>query len=134
MAPWLCPPPSHPCDNDGGCGAQGGDGALALLVPPLPAQQHQQWWLEMECPVRPQRGWGATAGFAGAPVTGCSMDGAPGNIGNDSIVVVCLRGGFMPHGWKRHQIVGGARVRLGDDNFMVASMRGRLMEGSVGWE
>jgi hypothetical protein len=110
----------------------GGDGALALLVPPLPAQQHQQWRLEMERTVRPQRGWGATAGFAVAPMTGCSMDGAPGGICNGSIVVVCCRGGFMPHGWKRHQIVEGVRVRLGDDNFAVASMRGRLMEGPVG--
>jgi hypothetical protein len=29
-------------------------------------------------------------------------------------------------------LVEGARVRLGDDNFVVASMRGRLMEGLVG--
>ncbi len=65
-------------------------------------------------------------------MTGCSMDGAPGGIGNGSIVVVCRQGGFMPHGWKRHQIVEGARIWLGEDNFAVASMRGRLMEGSVG--
>jgi hypothetical protein len=29
-------------------------------------------------------------------------------------------------------LVEGARVLLEDNNFMVASMRGRLMEGSVG--
>jgi hypothetical protein len=132
MAPWLCPPPSRPRNNSGGCGAWGGDGPSELLVPPLPAQQHQQWRLEMECALRPRRGWGATAGFAVAPMTGCSMDGAPGGIGNGPIVVVCCQGGVMPHGWKHHQIMEGARVWLGDDNFAVASMRGRLIEGSVG--
>ncbi len=53
------PPPSCPRNNDGSCGAWGDDGALALLVPPLLAQQHQQWRLEMECAVRPRHGWGA---------------------------------------------------------------------------
>ncbi len=132
MAPRLCPPPSRLRDDDGGCGARGDDGASELLVLPLPAQQHQQWRLEMERAVRSRRGWGATAGFMVAPMTGCSMVGAPGGIGNGSIVVVCCRGGVMPHGWKRHHIVEGARVWLGDDNFAVASMRGRLLEGLVG--
>jgi hypothetical protein len=89
MVPRLCPPPYCPRDDNGGCGAQGADGALELLVPPLPAQQHQKWRLEVECAVRPQHGWGATAGFAVALMTGCSMDGTLGGIGNGSIVVIC---------------------------------------------
>jgi hypothetical protein len=147
MVPWLCPPPSRPSNNNGGCGARGGDGALALLVPPLPMQQHQQWRLEMERTVRPRRGWGAMAGFAVAPMTGCSMDGAPGGIGNGSLVVVCCRGGLCHTSGNviiargrgkgsvgRQQLCGGLNERPSNGrvgwamtqgmNFMVASIRG----------
>jgi hypothetical protein len=147
MAPWLCPPPSHLHDDNGSCGAWGDDGASALLVPPLPTQQHQQWQLEMERAVRPRRGWGVMAGFAVAPMTGCSMDGAPGNIGNSSIVAVCCRGGLCHIGGNviiarrrgkdlvgRQQLCGGlnerpsngrvGQVMMQGMNFVVASIRG----------
>jgi hypothetical protein len=130
--PRLCPPPFRPCNDDGGCGARGDDGASALLVPPLPGKQHQQWRLEMERAVRPRRGWGATAGFVVAPMTGCSMDGAPCGIGNGSIVVVCRRGGLCHTG--KNVIIARRRGKgsVGRQQ-LCGGLNGRPSNGRVGW-
>ncbi len=98
---------------------------------------------------------GAMAGFTVAPMTGCSMDGAPGGIGNGSIVFVCCRGGLCHTGGNviiarrrgkglvgRQQLLGGLNERPSNGrvgwattrgmNFVVASIRGFLMNDVLG--